>query len=639
MKKLGLVGNPNCGKSALFNTLTGSDARVGNWPGVTVERKEGIWKKEDFLCIDLPGVYALSPYTPEERVAVQFILEEKPDILLQVVDSTVLERSLFLTTQLMELDIPLVLAFNMMDKAREQGIDIDISKLSKLLEVPIVEISAISGAGQEDMARCVNMAMEKGRKGETVLQRDKLWQRIEPLLQPFLKRKQGLFLGMRWLEQQEELDWEGEIAAGRYAFSVLYCQQVITQRQKKRDFTEKLDKVFLHPFFGIPIFLLCMAFIFHVTFSLSFLGTGLPSLGVFLKDGATYGIEALRDVVAHFFPQMPYWGRAFLMEGIFGGVGKAVSFLPQILCLFFWLTFLEDSGYMARVAFLLNKPMGELGVSGRAFLPLLTGFGCSVPAMLSVRTLEREESRRITRLILPFFSCGAKLPLYILLVGLLFPKNGGLVIFSLYVGGILIAFLWAIFFKKKYCKEEAPFIMEMPSYHLPRWNNLSRTLYRRGKEYLTKAATVILGASIIIWLSAHVTPHLHMTLDSSTSILAFLGRGLNPFFIPLGFGGGEDGWKASAAILSGVAAKEAVVSSLGVLGGVEGLFTPISAISFMVFHLLSIPCVAAVSAYWYEEKSWRKLVFALLLWLSTAWISSFFVYQIGSLVFAFFSRL
>jgi ferrous iron transport protein B len=639
VKKLGLVGNPNCGKSALFNTLTGSDARVGNWPGVTVERKEGIWKKEDFLCIDLPGVYALSPYTPEERVAVQFILEEKPDILLQVVDSTVLERSLFLTTQLMELDIPLVLAFNMMDKAREQGIDIDISKLSKLLEVPIVEISAISGAGQEDMARCVNMAMEKGRKGETVLQRDKLWQRIEPLLQPFLKRKQGLFLGMRWLEQQEELDWEGEIAAGRYAFSVLYCQQVITQRQKKRDFTEKLDKVFLHPFFGIPIFLLCMAFIFHVTFSLSFLGTGLPSLGVFLKDGATYGIEALRDVVAHFFPQMPYWGRAFLMEGIFGGVGKAVSFLPQILCLFFWLTFLEDSGYMARVAFLLNKPMGELGVSGRAFLPLLTGFGCSVPAMLSVRTLEREESRRITRLILPFFSCGAKLPLYILLVGLLFPKNGGLVIFSLYVGGILIAFLWAIFFKKKYCKEEAPFIMEMPSYHLPRWNNLSRTLYRRGKEYLTKAATVILGASIIIWLSAHVTPHLHMTLDSSTSILAFLGRGLNPFFIPLGFGGGEDGWKASAAILSGVAAKEAVVSSLGVLGGVEGLFTPISAISFMVFHLLSIPCVAAVSAYWYEEKSWRKLVFALLLWLSTAWISSFFVYQIGSLVFAFFSRL
>jgi len=639
VKKLGLVGNPNCGKSALFNTLTGSDARVGNWPGVTVERKEGIWKKEDFLCIDLPGVYALSPYTPEERVAVQFILEEKPDIILQVVDSTVLERSLFLTTQLLELDIPLVLAFNMMDKAREQGIDIDISKLSKLLEVPIVEISAITGAGQEDMAKCLNMAMEKGRKGETVLQRDKLWQRIEPLLQPFLKRKQGLFLGMRWLEQQEELDWEGEIAAGRYAFSVFYCQQVITQRQKKRDFTEKLDKIFLHPFFGIPIFLLCMAFIFHVTFSLSFLGTGLPSLGVFLKDGATYGIEALRDVVAHFFPQMPYWGRAFLMEGIFGGVGKAVSFLPQILCLFFWLTFLEDSGYMARVAFLLNKPMGELGVSGRAFLPLLTGFGCSVPAMLSVRTLEREDSRRITRLILPFFSCGAKLPLYILLVGLLFPKNGGLVIFSLYVGGILIAFLWAIFFKKKYCKEEAPFIMEMPSYHLPRWNNLSRTLYRRGKEYLTKAATVILGASIIIWLSAHVTPHLHMTLDSSTSILAFLGKGLNPFFIPLGFGGGEDGWKASAAILSGVAAKEAVVSSLGVLGGVEGLFTPISAISFMVFHLLSIPCVAAVSAYWYEEKGWRKLVFALLLWLSTAWITSFFVYQIGSLVFAFFSRL
>ena len=640
MKKLGLVGNPNCGKSALFNTLTGSDARVGNWPGVTVERKEGIWKKADLLCIDLPGVYALSPYTPEERVAVGFILEEVPDVLLQVVDSTVLERSLFLTTQLMELDIPLVLAFNMMDKAREQGINIDISKLSKLLGIPIVEISAITGAGEDDMAKSLNMAMENGRKGETVLQRDKLWQRIEPLLQPFLKRKQGLFLGMRWLEQQEEIDWEGEIAAGRYGFSVFCCQEVITQRQEKKDFTEKLDKIFLHPFFGIPIFLLCMAFIFHFTFSPSFFGTGLPSVGVFLKDGATYGIEALRDGVSYFFPQMPYWGRAFLLEGIFGGVGKAVSFLPQILCLFFWLTFLEDSGYMARVAFLLDRPMSGVGVSGRAFLPLLTGFGCSVPAMLSVRTLERQESRRITRLIIPFFSCGAKLPLYVLLVGLLFPKNGGMVIFSLYVGGIMIAFLWANFLNKKcFCKERASFIMEMPSYHLPRWNNLSRTIYRRGKEYLTKAATVILGASIIIWLSAHVTPHLHMTMDSSTSILAFLGRGLNPFFIPLGFGGGDDGWKASAAILSGIAAKEAVVSSLGVLGGVEGLFTPLSAVSFMVFHLLSIPCVATVSAYWYEEKIWKNLFFALLLWLSTAWLASFLVYQIGSLGFAFFSGL
>lgn len=641
MKKLGLVGNPNCGKSALFNTLTGSDARVGNWPGVTVERKEGLWKKENFLCIDLPGVYALSPYTPEERVAVAFILEEKPDILLQVIDSTVLERSLFLTTQLMELDIPLVLAFNMMDMAKEQGLDIDISRLSKLLGIPVVEISAITGAGQDDMARSINIAIEKGRKGETVLQRDnKTWQKIEPLVKPFLKRKQGLFLRMRWLERQEETDWEGQIAASRYAFSVFCCQEVLSQSHQKKDFTEKLDKIFLHPFFGIPIFLLCMAFIFHATFSPSFFGTGFPSLGVFLKDGATYGIDVLKDMVSNFFPQIPYWGRAFLLEGIFGGVGKAVSFLPQILCLFFWLTFLEDSGYMARVAFLLDKPMGGFGVSGRAFLPLLTGFGCSVPAMLSVRTLERQESRRITRLILPFFSCGAKLPLYVLLVGFLFPKNGGLVIFSLYVGGILIAFLWANFLNKKLFRGEgAPFIMEMPSYHLPRWNNLSRTLYRRGKEYLTKAATVILGASIIIWLSAHVTPDLHMTMDSSTSILAFLGRGLNPFFIPLGFGGGEDGWKASAAILSGVAAKEAVVSSLGVLGGVEGLFTPLSAISFMVFHLLSIPCVAAVSAYFYEEKSWKNLFFALLLWLSTAWISSFFVYHIGSLGFAFFSRL
>ncbi len=641
MKKLGLVGNPNCGKSALFNTLTGSDARVGNWPGITVERKEGIWEKEDFLCIDLPGVYSLSPYTPEERVAVQFILEEKPDILLQVIDSTVMERSLFLTTQLLELDIPLVLAFNMMDIAKQQGIFIDIRRLSELLGVPVIEISAITGAGLEEMARSINLAIEKGRRGGTVLQEDRLWPRIESLIQPFLKRNQGFFLGMRWLEQKEELDWEGEIAAARYEFSVFCCREVMTEKSETWGFTEKLDRIFLHPLFGIPIFLLCMAFIFHMTFSTSIFGTGVPSPGVFLREGAAYAIEMLRDLVMHFFQPMPFWGRAFLSEGIFGGMGKAVSFLPQILCLFFWLTFLEDSGYMARVAFLLDKPMGGLGISGRAFLPLLTGFGCSVPAMMSVRTLEREDSRRITRLILPFFSCGAKLPLYALLVGLLFPQNGGIIMFCLYGGGILVAFFWASLLKKRlFHGEEAPFIMEMPSYHLPRWNNLSRTLYRRGAEYLTKAGTVILGASIIIWLTAHVTLDLHMTGDSSFSILAFLGRGLNPLFIPLGFGCGEEGWKASAAILSGLAAKEAVVSSLGVLGGTDGIFTPLSAVSFMVFHLLSIPCVAAVSAYWYEERSGKRLFFALCLWLLTAWVISFFIYQFGSLLgFAFFGRL
>ena len=633
MKKLALIGNPNCGKSALFNTLTGSDARVGNWPGITVERKEGIWKKEGFVCIDLPGVYSLSPYTPEERVAVQFILEEKPDILLQVIDSTIMERSLFLTTQLLELDIPLVLAFNMMDIAKKQGIFIDIQRLSKLLKIPVIEISSISGAGQEEMARSLNLALQKGRRGETVLSRDKLWSRIESLIQPFLKRNYGLFLGMRWLEQQEELGWEGEIAAARYGFSVFCCQEVMTEERMAWEFTEKLDKVFLHPILGIPIFLLCMAFIFHMTFSTSFLGTGIPSPGVFLREGAAYGIEILRNMVSHFFHPMPYWGRALVLEGIFGGMGKAVSFLPQILCLFFWLTFLEDSGYMARVAFLLDKPMRTFGVSGSAFLPLLTGFGCSVPAIMSARTLEREDSRRITRLILPFFSCGAKLPLYALLVGLLFPKNGGLVIFSLYGGGILVAFLWAWFLKKRFFHgEQAPFIMEMPPYHLPRWNNLSRTIYRRGEEYLTKVATVILGASVIIWLASHVTLDLHMTQNSSGSILAFLGRGLNPVFIPLGFGGGEEGWKASAAILSGLAAKEAVVSSLGVLGGIEGLFTPLSAVSFMSFHLLSIPCLAAVSAFWHEEKSGKRLFFALCLWLSSAWILSFFIYQLGSLV-------
>lgn len=633
MIKLGLIGNPNSGKSALFNTLTGSDARVGNWPGVTVERKEGIWEKGEFLCIDLPGVYSLSPYTPEERATVEFIMDEKPDILLQVIDTTALERSLFLTTQLLELDIPLVIGLNMVDVAKKQGVFVDTVKLSEMLEVPVAEISSITGAGCGNLAKRLHSALEKGRRGKAVISQNKLWTSIQPLIQPFLQGTQGLFCGMRWLEQQEKIDWEGEIAAVRYAFSVFCCQKVISQQCRKETTTEKLDKLFLHPLLGIPIFFICMAFIFHMTFSLSFLGTGIPSPGVFFRDGTEYGINLLGDVTMGFFPQMPYWARVFFMDGIFGGMGKAVSYLPQILCLFFWLIFLEDSGYMARVAFLLDRPMRKLGISGRAFLPLLTGFGCSVPAMMSVRTLERESSRKITRLIIPFFSCGAKLPLYALLVGLLFPKNGGLIMFCLYSSGIMLAVLWAVFLRKRcFGGQEAPFIMEMPSYHLPRWNNMMRTLGRRGKEYLSKAATVILGASVIIWLVSHITLDFHMTNDSSLSILAWIGRGLTPFFLPLGFGSGPCGWKASAAILTGLTAKEAVVSAIIVLGGPEEMFTKASAFSFMVFHLLSIPCVAAVSAYWCEERKWKALFSALCLWLSTAWIVSFFVYHIGGLI-------
>ncbi|WP_304509120.1 ferrous iron transport protein B [Anaerotignum sp.] len=633
MKKLGLIGNPNSGKSALFNTLTGSDARVGNWPGVTVERKEGIWEKGAFLCIDLPGVYSLSPYTPEERATAGFILDEKPDILLQVIDTTALERSLFLTTQLLELDIPLVIGLNMVDVAKKQGIFVDATRLSEILEIPVVEISSITGEGSGNLAKSLHKTLEKGRRGETVISQDKIWARIQPLMQPFFQGTQGLFCGMRWLEQQEKFDWEGEIAAARYEFSVFCCQEVVLQRFKKETPTEKLDKLFLHPLLGIPIFFICMALIFHMTFSLSFLGTGIPSPGVFFRDGAEYGVKLLGDVTMSFFPQMPYWGRIFFMDGIFGGMGKAISYLPQILCLFFWLVFLEDSGYMARVAFLLDRPMRKLGISGRAFLPLLTGFGCSVPAMMSVRTLERESSRKITRLIIPFFSCGAKLPLYALLVGLLFPENGGLIMFCLYCSGIFIAVFWAIFLRKRcFSGQEASFIMEMPPYHLPRWNNIMRTLGRRGKEYLSKAATVILGASVIIWLVSHITLDFQMTNDSSLSILAWIGQGLTPFFIPLGFGSGACGWKASAAILTGLAAKEAVVSAITVLGGPEEMFTRASAISFMVFHLLSIPCVAAVSAFWCEEKKGKTLFFALCLWLSTAWIVSFLVYQIGRLI-------
>lgn len=631
MKTIALAGNPNCGKSALFNRLTGSDAPVGNWPGVTVERKEGFsGGAERLRWVDLPGVYALSPYTPEEQVTRRFLLEETPDLVVNLADASTPERSLYLTLQLLELDIPVILAWNMEDIAAKQGISIDRPALSKLLGIPVLGVSALTGEGTAELLQAVGQAMRRGRKGRIV------WSR-EPLPHCLRERaaeleRQGechsLFRAADFLENgAEDGAYASIFAEGRYAY-IDTCAKKAIQAPAGQPEPPFPDKLFLSPVWGIPLFFLMMFLVFHVTFGTSFFGSGMPSPGVFLRQSAEQGLEMLAEILLSGIK--PCFFREFLSEGIFGGIGTALSFLPQILCLFFCMDLLEDSGCMARAAFLLDAPLRRLGLTGRALLPALTGFGCSVPAILAVRTLETERSRKIARFLLPFFSCGAKLPLYALLTSAFFPKHADFVIAGLYCSGVLAAVCAGLFLHKITGNTGGqPFVMEIPAYRLPRWRNLRRSLSRRCGDYLNKAATVILAASAAVWLLSRVTPEL-TPANGQDSILEYAGRLLAPFFAPLGFGGGADGWKAAAALLSGILAKEAAVSALGTLGGAEGLFTPASALSFLVFYLLYPPCAAAMAAYWSEEPSRKWRLCAPAAWLAAAWTAAFAAYRIVS---------
>ena len=559
MLTYGLVGNPNCGKTALFNELTGSTAHVGNWAGVTVDRKEGKYKrtgKETVTIVDLPGVYSLSPYSPEEIIARNFIVNDTPDLIINIIDATNIERNLYLTTQILEMDCPVVIALNMMDLVEKEGDKIDFLGLSKLLRVPVIPISALSGKGAEKLMDTAFQETKKPRKGYSVLMDSRIHDAIvevETLLyghnishvvfnavklleadaltlnNPELSDHKAELMGiLAEIEKDDKYhDVEAIVADLRYKFITANCSVLVQKKRKAGELSQsdKMDNILTNKYLGLPIFFLFMFLIFHLTFSKSLFGIrGVPSLGVWLQGLAEGSVGMISDGVSKMLSAAGAsdWVFGLIIDGVIRGVGSVLSFVPQIMCLFFFLSIMEDSGYMARAAFIMDKILRNFGLSGRAFLPLLMGFGCSVPAIMGARTLENERDRKITMMIVPFFSCGAKLPIYAMFTAALFPNNSDLIIFGIYFVGILTAVVSAILLKKLIFKDEmAPFIMELPSYHRPRAKSLFMLLWEKLKGYLVRAGTLILASTIVIWFLSNFSFTLQMV--GSTSAESMLG--------------------------------------------------------------------------------------------------------------------
>lgn len=688
-----LAGNPNSGKTTLFNELTGSTAHVGNWPGVTVERKEGRHKVlgKTVTVVDLPGIYSLSPYSPEEIVARDYILKEKPDLLINIVDATNLERNLYLTTQLLETDIPLVVALNMMDIVKKKDGSVDAAALEKALGVPVVPISALDRADVTQlMERCVSEV--KARKGVSVIEGSGMGDAYKKALE--LLRKNNVphpsFHAVKLMEGDEvevrafvsaELaplsaqiqeikksaslpfevgdDFEAAVADARYKFVGQSCKNAQKHGIGHGRFStsDKIDRVLTNRLLGLPIFLFMMYMVFHLTFSDSlFFAPDVMSPGVWLQELMGQAVEYVTEFIGGAVTSagVSEWVHAMVVDGLLAGLGAVLSFLPQIMMLFLFLSILEDSGYMARVAFLMDRLLRRFGLSGKAFLPMLMGFGCSVPAMMATRTLENERDRRLTVMMMPCFSCGAKAPIWAMFAAALFPQHGDLMIFGVYMIGILTFVVAGILMKRFVFKGEvAPFIMELPAYHLPRLRNVTMNLWQKLRSFLLRASTIIAGATIVIWFLSNFDFSLAMVdANSASSILGVVGNFLLPVFTPLGFASGPDGWKAVVAILTGLIAKEMVVSTMGVLynPGVEGdaleneaagtalaatlaaTFSPVAALSFMAFNLLSIPCMAAVATARVEMKSGKWFWGTLLFWMSSAWIVSFLIFRVGTLL-------
>ena len=687
--RFALAGNPNSGKTTLFNELTGSAAHVGNWPGVTIDRKEGRIRalKEEVSAIDLPGIYSLSPYTPEEVVARNFLVDESPDAIINIVDATNLARNLYLTTQLMELDLPMVVALNMTDEVHRRGDHIDLDALSELLGVPVVPISALHGHGIKELLHKAMQAARQPRAGQCVLAASTI---VAPLTgAQELLRAAGLssaaFHAVKLLEsdrltvadarlagkaetiealQREAAtllpkgeNAESAIAALRYRWIAAHVQPLVHlgRASHHAHASDRIDRWITHPWLGIPIFLGFMFLMFHLTFGETLLGTALPGPGVWLQglteslvgwasDGLSGALEAM---------QASDWVNGLLIDGVVAGVGAVLSFVPQIMMLFLFLSLLEDSGYMARAAYLMDRVLRRFGLSGRAFLPMLMGFGCSVPAMMGTRTLETEKDRRMTRILIPYMSCGAKAPIWAIFAAALFPQNADVVVFGIYLLGILTAVVTALILKRTTFKAEAAaLIIELPPYRLPKAKNSLLLMWEKLKEYIVRAGTVILLSVIVIWFLSSFTWSLEMVdAGDAGSILGTIGSAVVWFFKPLGFVNGPDGWKAAVAILTGLLAKEAVVSTLGVLynpgmagdaledegaqsallASIAATFTPLAALSYMAFNLLSIPCMAAVAAMRAETRSAKWTWLTIGIWVGTAWLVSFLIFNVGKL--------
>ncbi|MDR1137626.1 MAG: ferrous iron transport protein B [Synergistaceae bacterium] len=676
-----LAGNPNSGKTTLFNYLTGSTAHVGNWPGVTVDRKEGVYRgpSGDVFIVDLPGIYSLSPYTPEEIVARRYILDETPDLIINIVDSTNLERNLYLTTQILETDTPVVIALNMSDVLRREGGKIDSSLLSSRLGVPVVSISAIDREGVLELMEVARASARGHRDGMSPLAYSYAAPQYDRIVELFRRQNAAhpLFLAAKAIEGDaaalgrypliaplideiresmtpDETGGREDSAAGvRYRFIAEKCADAVKGRAGHGGISrsDRIDRVLTGGLFGLPVFIAVMFLVFHLTFSESIIFSGfvrdggIPSPGAYLQGCAETFAEWAAGRAGGFLEgvRAPAWLYGLLIDGLASGVGSVLSFLPQILMLFSFLSVMEDSGYMARAAMLMDRPLRRFGLSGRAFLPMLMGFGCSVPAMMGTRTLASEKERRLVIMLMPFFSCGAKLPIWSMFASAFFPRNADLVVFGMYVIGIATAVVTAIILRRTVMKGDASFfIMELPAYRMPRFFNLVMHIWEKARGFVKRASTIIAGSTIVIWFLSNFGFGLRMVEpNSGDSIVGAIASFVLPVFRPLGFASLPGSWKAVVAIVTGLIAKEMVVSTLGVLYGADAAgenaaalslalganFSHAGALSFMTFNLLCTPCMAAVAAARMELRSPRLMAGTIMFWLAAAWAGSFIVYH------------
>lgn len=665
-----LAGNQNCGKTTLFNQLTGANQHVGNFPGVTVDRKDGTIKNHPEATVtDLPGIYSLSPYSSEEIVTRDFLIKDKPSGIINIVDASNLERNLCLTMQLMELGIPMVLALNMMDEVRENGGSIRVNELEQILGIPVIPISAVKNEGIDELVshalhvarfmekpgridfctdsvdkkdpvgavhRCihavVHMIEPEAKQSGLPLRfaATKLIENdvpIEKLLNLTDDKKQAFEHIVSVMEDETGLDREAAISNMRFSFIEKMCQKTVVRPHESKEHKRsmKIDRLLTGRYTAIPCFIAIMALIFVMTFNL---------VGAWLSDLMSLGVDSVISLIDNALTavQINPVVHSLVVDGICNGVGSVISFLPTIVTLFFFLSILEDTGYMARVAFVMDKLLRKIGLSGRSFVPMLIGFGCSVPAIMSTRTLSSERDRKMTILLTPFMSCSAKLPIYSLIISVFFPRQyQALVMVGLYIFGIICAIIYALILKStKFKGEPVPFVMELPNYRLPSAKSVVHLIWEKAKGFIEKAFTIIFVASIIIWFLQTFDARFNVAESPEQSLLAMIGSLVAPIFAPLGFGD----WRVSTALITGFTAKESVVSTLTVLMGgnaelVSTLFTPFTAAVFLVFTLLYTPCVAAIATVKREMGGTKAAVATVIIQCVIAWCVAFLIHAVG----------
>lgn len=665
-----LAGNQNCGKTTLFNQLTGANQHVGNFPGVTVDRKDGTIKNHPEATVtDLPGIYSLSPYSSEEIVTRDFLIKDKPSGIINIVDASNLERNLCLTMQLMELGIPMVLALNMMDEVRENGGSIRVNELEQILGIPVIPISAVKNEGIDELVshalhvarfmekpgridfctdsvdkkdpvgavhRCihavVHMIEPEAKQSGLPLRfaATKLIENdvpIEKLLNLTDDKKQAFEHIVSVMEDETGLDREAAISNMRFSFIEKMCQKTVVRPHESKEHKRsmKIDRLLTGRYTAIPCFIAIMALIFVMTFNL---------VGAWLSDLMSLGVDSVISLIDNALTavQINPVVHSLVVDGICNGVGSVISFLPTIVTLFFFLSILEDTGYMARVAFVMDKLLRKIGLSGRSFVPMLIGFGCSVPAIMSTRTLSSERDRKMTILLTPFMSCSAKLPIYSLIISVFFPRQyQALVMVGLYIFGIICAIIYALILKStKFKGEPVPFVMELPNYRLPSAKSVVHLIWEKAKGFIEKAFTIIFVASIIIWFLQTFDARFNVAESPEQSLLAMIGSLVAPIFAPLGFGD----WRVSTALITGFTAKESVVSTLTVLMGgnaelVSTLFTPFTAAVFLVFTLLYTPCVAAIATVKREMGGTKAAVATVIIQCAIAWCVAFLIHVVG----------